>query len=275
MILDNCRSKIDRASEHLQALDELVDGTFADESNVPVLGTRAEPNTSRPGTFRNSVYVSFAPNLSEMLNRAALLLGDAVHNLRTALNYLAFEVSIDDHGQLTEDEEKDVGFPICKDQPSWMSAAGQQLRFVSQEHLQVMESLQPFNNPDTVSLPNTPAGFHPLLALERLDIIDKHRTIPVVIGNVGGFSTNRLNPVVMLAMMTGGLLRQAQGVIPLVEGAELASFVATGDPLPNNPDALPIEPLVSLEDGTPVVAMLKRIRIMVEDAIERMEASGK
>jgi hypothetical protein len=96
----------------------------------------------------------------------ALALGDFVHNLRSALDYLVGAMRIDG-------PTKDSAFPIFLrwvEQPSFRDRASKQLAGIPDEAKKRIEAMQPYEGRDT-------AGWRGLAALETLWNVDKHRTI--------------------------------------------------------------------------------------------------
>ena len=183
MTLHSCWAKVERAKEHCDALNAAVAEIFSVEANIPILGTRAE--SQGDGLYKNIVYVSHASDLSVPLARVGLTLGDAIHNLRSALDHLAYGLSISNKANLTQAEERTIYFPICGDASDWGRKVETDLRFVGGTDRDIIRRHQPYLRPDSIAVSNAPVGFHPLLALHRLDIIDKHRLIPTIVTDAG------------------------------------------------------------------------------------------
>jgi len=263
MPFDTCWAKIERAKEHSDALDAHLDEVFSIDANCPVLGTKGYRDGGGKGIHKNVVYVSYAPDLTEAMARAGVLLGDAIHNLRSALDHLAYQLALKNRGKLTETQERSVYFPICKEQKDWPKEWKRKLRYVGRLDREVIKRYQPFSPPhDNVTISNTPPDFHPLLALERLDIIDKHRLIPTVIMDAGGYSSNSINPGILMSFVTGTIERQDR-VIRVEKGAEVYTFLTPKVLLKDVEMDAKITPNVSLEDGTPIQPMIKRMAAVI------------
>jgi hypothetical protein len=101
-----------------------------------------------------------------------LLIGDAAHNLRSALDHLALACSIRgaDHA-LSEDEEKAIEYPICLSPADFGRAARRSLAHLEATPLEIIRRYQPY----VLHSDNPKFAFSWRLA--RLDNIDKHRRI--------------------------------------------------------------------------------------------------
>lgn len=149
--------KFARAQEHVSALN----------GRLPLWYARAkmetEPVISEDGR-RVEVIVRLhdEPPLSEW----SLILGDAVHNYRAALDALVWELT--NLGDRTPKEPKKVTFPMVTDQSKWKYAA-EYLESMPPEALERVRQVQPFNyEPGEVSA---------IWLLHQLDIQDKHRSL--------------------------------------------------------------------------------------------------
>jgi hypothetical protein len=133
----------------------------------------------------------------------ALLLGDAIHNARAALDYAVVAMAEQSQGRTLLDEETDhLQFPIheqpierFKDtvmaEPAGRRRAGR-LWLVSEEFVDRVEQVQPYNGwsyawPDDLSLSTNMAGDRSLLALlNRLSNQEKHRRLALVVADLRG-----------------------------------------------------------------------------------------
>jgi hypothetical protein len=107
--LAECRAKIQRAHEHRNALDAVikpvVSGT-APEADLVRIGAKLDPQSGQH-VFR----VATIPN--DWGLRVGVILGDVVHNLRSALDYLFWQLYCHHiRVPLTNREAKTVQFPI-------------------------------------------------------------------------------------------------------------------------------------------------------------------
>lgn len=104
----------------------------------------------------------------------SLILGDAIHNLRSALDSLALDLAR--MGSVNPEQEKYVYFPICNTQKCWKTAVEKSLKTVAQDALDIIHHFQPF----TRNKPNSSA----LLLLNQLSNRDKHRAAIDIVDKV-------------------------------------------------------------------------------------------
>lgn len=150
------RQKIKRADEHIADLQALVSDFLS--RDFYTLGTKHKPHIDHV-----AYYVIHADPLPV---EAACILGDAVHNLRSALDHLFWQL-VDVSGATAD---KHTQFPITKTLQQYNSAFGK--REITQIHarwpdaVQILRDVQPYRTTDDT-----------LWYLHQLDIEDKHRLI--------------------------------------------------------------------------------------------------
>lgn len=153
--------------------------------------------------------------------------GDAVHNLRAALDLLVCQLV------LTTGKRPDMKteFPIFLDAAKYKAGSPRKVKGASKTVVEIIESLQPYHktgNPES----------HPLWLLHRLDIRDKHQLLNIITTAV---QTQRFE------IDTGGDFLLADGeyrmlVSPVEDGTELGQFTLT------RPDAkVNVKPHVTFE----------------------------
>jgi hypothetical protein len=109
-------------------------------------------------------------------SRVGLLVGDAVHNLRSALDHIAYALAEDGAAAIghtmTGEERADIQFPTCINLNQFQSQIGRgRLRFVEATPHALIELYQPYN-----LLGQDPEHAIPRV-LSDLDNTDKHRVI--------------------------------------------------------------------------------------------------
>lgn len=154
------RLKLSRGLEHLRALDDAI-ATYLDGDPVKII---REIDSRHPGR----VVLSLALK-SEPPRTLSAVIGDCVHNLRTALDHLAWQLVVA-NGGVPREGRGGTQFPIVLKRPKdgthpRVAVAGG----VSAKALSAIEALQPFHRRDPEN--------HPLAILTRLDNTDKHRTL--------------------------------------------------------------------------------------------------
>jgi hypothetical protein len=154
-------------------------------------------------TFRAAEPYSLTPEPTEKLGRLAYRLrfhtpvpvaisatvGDVLHNLRAALESLAFEIAKNSHGgTLSADQEKASTFPMCKDPKAFDTFVRRKKGLYDSRAYKAFRSVQPFVNLEEahrigVALDKSFEEEFQWSELHRLDImwnIDKHRRLSLM-----------------------------------------------------------------------------------------------
>ncbi|MEX1046597.1 MAG: hypothetical protein WD757_04310 [Actinomycetota bacterium] len=165
--LQSAERKIGRAREHIIALEAEQD-KFGDKHPYP-LTTRFkdhdQPNIS-------AIVVESMEQPPEVMG---LILGDALGNLRGALDHVAWQLA--KRGtklNLTPEQESKVGFPIYDSESKFSSALDTYIPGIRPEHEAVVRHAQPYQRGEL-------AVDHPLAVLQRLSNDDKHRLTHTVL----------------------------------------------------------------------------------------------
>jgi hypothetical protein len=182
------QSRLDRALYHLESLKEKRDA-WRDENPF-----RTWTEHDADGTKKVLwVEVLKAPPVTQL----SLIIGDCLHNLRSALDNLAFELALAHKGErLSKTMERDSGFPIlpkCSDQA--LKNLNRNLRGVDPTAKTIIQGLQPYNRGEGF------ATNDPLWQLNQLNVEDKHRLPHVtLLGTaslsywVQGFEADEIEP---------------------------------------------------------------------------------
>jgi len=217
--LDDSRAKIARARTHLQ---DLVRDSSIWMATVGPGSMRVEKvRDSKPGTFH--FVAKDVPTTDPF--RWGLYFGDMLHNLRGALDHLAYALA--DKDSPTRCEERDTQFIIVPDAAAFARASWH-LKHLSQRHRDLIEGEQPYvQQPADVAI-------HPLSVLEQLSNVDKHRIIHVVSFGSDLFSFNVPSPFHLTnATITGQVIYEN----PLEEDARLMTLtIAKQDESGPDPD---------------------------------------
>jgi hypothetical protein len=145
--------KVDRAREHLASLLTEV-RTYLDSKLYAVEANRD------PGS-RRLVY-SVASVRPAPLKLSALL-GDTIHNLRSSLDHLAYQLVCVGTGKSPSSH---VYFPIADDHAKYIEQSRRQLKGVTPAALGTIDALKPYRG-----------GNDELWRLHKLNNIDKHRVL--------------------------------------------------------------------------------------------------
>jgi len=100
-------AKLTRAQGHVEDLRRAILDSCGGEAPPRVLSTRREFDPS------NNLILWIAESLPEIGDDWGLIVGDAIHNMRCALDHLWWQLAIDHLGRKpTEEEARDIMFPI-------------------------------------------------------------------------------------------------------------------------------------------------------------------
>jgi len=166
----NHRLKLARAAEHLAALKSATQDYSREVNHRLVRGY--DPLTDE---FIVRVQITKPIPLEW-----GLIIGDVLHNLRSALDSLVFELAERHAGGLGVQEVRKIQFPIC-DRPGTFQTEVKQkkkLLHVTPKAVAEAERLQPY-------MPTAWPGGNPLGILRDLSDIDKHRKLLLAYSNLG------------------------------------------------------------------------------------------
>jgi hypothetical protein len=153
--LSGALAKIERAKEHIRNLDR---------ERAAFLGSN--PYTLTPefnGETSSTLY--FLDDCRDVPIVIPLIAGDAIHNLRTALDYLACWLVRDNGNEPTFH----TYFPICKSAEEYRTKSKGKTQGVAEAVKQAIDTFKPYRG-----------GDNSLWGLHKLDIIDKHNLLVVV-----------------------------------------------------------------------------------------------
>ncbi len=167
------RRKVERAKTHIETLGAKVQMFLA--SRRYVVATRRDAETRR--------LTYYAATVQNPPTDLCAVAGDAFHNLRSALDYLA--------GQLVRaagnTPTADTAFPIYDDTAKYAAHSGSRLNGISSDAVKAIDALEPWKG-----------GQNDLLwRLHRLDIVDKHREWLVIASR---YSSMNIMPVLALSV---------------------------------------------------------------------------
>lgn len=151
---DSANLKIQRATEHVNELNVLLQKqrpfAYVLETNTKT-GERA----------------TFAKRNESIIDRAAVILGDAIHNLRAALDHAYWDIV--SPFAVTDWEIRNVQFPFSETEVGLVKAVKKRLADkVSPSFYQTLLDLKPHGEP---------GGNEYLSLIHRFDILDKHKLL--------------------------------------------------------------------------------------------------
>lgn len=153
--------KLLRAQEHVASLHADISAFFQGDPYRLVVESNADftEHLAYPRLIAASPF-----------NQWALRVGEAVHNMRSAIDHAVYELGVRESGQEPPPGAKVLMMPVSdgsKPYSDW------RVKTLSEEARAFIESIQPYNHPN---------GFHNsgLWVLNEIDIADKHRLLQVV-----------------------------------------------------------------------------------------------
>jgi hypothetical protein len=264
--LDDSRTKIARAEEHRCALNAYITKLFETESNRPRMAGKFDKQT---GDY--ILYVSEVPDIAKLLRGASAIAGDAIHNLRSTLDCLAYELALKNNGGvLSEKRSKGVQFPLSEDRANWQTHVAE----VSPAHRAIIEPFQCYNAPSK--------DFHSLRRLRTLSNLDKHRLLNAVMipTNTQLFTNDRLSALVdrhFFATVATKFLHAFKvdhSNLPKPVAIELDAEIMRfhcDSPEPNVEMAGYVGREIAFEDGRPVDTDLRLIAATVSEIVGKFE----
>jgi hypothetical protein len=193
MPMDNVLQKIARSAEHLKSATEEIQQHINDKPG-DVIG-ELEPNSNRP------VLKFVAKPVPDAI---PIIIGDAIQNLRSALDYLVWELVIAANGSPGYQHM----FPICDTLDAFnQQIARKRLDGVPPDAITEIQGLQPYHL-------GTDAERHLLRVLDTLCNINKHRRILMLASAAHYSRTEIISSVVGLSVQTT--------LTPRYDGTEIA-----------------------------------------------------
>jgi len=157
-------SKLNRAREHVQGLAKEA-ATYHESLRV----RRVLENEGKDHVF---LWESYSP----APERLGLIIGDAVHNVRSSLDHLVVTLAkagaAANGGSVSADDERGLQYPIFNIDTTFDARKGRYLKHVSERDIVYIRARQPFTIAADPSI-------HFLARISDLDNADKHRQINV------------------------------------------------------------------------------------------------
>jgi hypothetical protein len=209
-IFPSARSKIDRAGEQTDALEVEFQGFYTEQTY-----TIQQPFDAETGRKK----AIFAVN-KEFDPRWSTIIGEIVHDLRSALDTAVYDLTIAKHGAPLDGTE----FPIFEDEVKYMETSKKgipvrgsglfKIRGVNDRAKALIRDAQPFEFRKT-----HPPNEAPILALvHELNIIDKHRTVHLMCQQTRQFGWKVLRDIHPISLVV---------ISALEDGAELGEWIPT------------------------------------------------
>jgi hypothetical protein len=146
------RAKIERANEHILNLHSAL-AAFRDSRPYKIL-TKHDENT------RELIY--YVASLNPTPARVLFVTGDAIQNLRSALDYLVCRLVEANRGTVTSD----TSYPVFKDATVYHAQRLRKVQGMRQDAINFIDATKPYKG-----------GTDDLWRLHKLNNIDKHRLL--------------------------------------------------------------------------------------------------
>jgi hypothetical protein len=161
--------KLDRAKKHMETVRRQTDA-FVERDPKP-LDFRAKKTA---GPSKSLKYVLRANIREEPPRELGLPIGDAVQNIRNALEYFAYELA-----SPARRKRGTTTFPIYEDRCRFEVLGAPRIEGLTGDERTLIERFQPYNTG------HPPPCNDPLAILHRLAIQDKHRVLLPVVAAIG------------------------------------------------------------------------------------------
>lgn len=250
-------SKIRRAKEHVAEAERRI---LAFVASKPI-GVTAKRN---PQTRQLIYSVSRCDEIPESL---ALVAGDAIQNLVSALDHLAFQLVCKDTGDKPPRPKK-VYFPIGEGASGYEALIGNRMQGARRPTIEAIAALNPYRG-----------GNDLFWMLQSLNNVDKHRTLLLVGSTTTGVGLAQLltAPPGMFPegvatdlrkQLAGIFLRPSDRGFPLKEGFELHIGAVDEEPNANHEFRFEValnEP--GIVEGRPLLPTLRQLTTLVDDVV--------
>jgi hypothetical protein len=154
------RVKVERAKKHLRDLEDEIVVNRDQCSSVFIENSDSIP--SGPQQLTTPLFPARIPRLPW---NAIATAGDLVHNLRSALDHLAYQLAT--VGTPGTEPSRRVEFPIAKDVATYESEKAKKIQGMKPEVVKAIDDLQPYKGGRNGDL---------LWRIHELDNLNKHRT---------------------------------------------------------------------------------------------------
>lgn len=255
--------KVERAKEHLRSLETEVRSYLA--STPYVVGTRRDPESRR--------LIYFLVSVQPTPLKISAILGDSIHNLRSALDHLAYQLVSVGTGKAPSSH---VYFPIADDRTKYLEQRRHQIKGASPQAIAAVDALTPYKG-----------GSDTLWKLHKLNNVDKHRVLitagsafqSVNIGPHLGREMQKQLASTPLASKVSELppldlfLRPADRLFPLKQGDEL--FIDAPEAVSDEKLQFRFEVAFGEQDvifGEPIIETLASMVTCVENLVPPFES---
>jgi len=200
------RLKLNWARRHLDTLQASIE-RFVAGGAVHAMTLRFDADSGK--------YIATLRTQREFPSEWTLIVGDVMHNTRSALDALTYALSVRNLGRNpTGREARQIQFPIIDRPEDWNAERDRRLGCVTEEVQAAIEKLQPYNS----AVAADPTFHHCLSIIRDISNVDKHRHILVAASAAADAGIVVTGPEIA----PGSMLSGWSGIV--VDGMEVASF---------------------------------------------------
>ncbi len=229
--LTDAFARIERARKQSEELNQGF-MEWQKSGGLQCIGER-DPQFARYGWF---IVMNAEPS-----DNLALVAGEIFNNLRSALDYIAYQIYLKGGGDPEAKQAKSVGFPIVTEEERWDNVVAANVPFAWDEATEKLKWCQPFVQlgQEITALP----------ALRGVGATDKHRSL--VMYAMGVFSISGTHPGASPGQSFVLLMAQPGPVVRLGQPALLGSVFLTNDLKSGDEALVPWSEGVKLEPPSP------------------------
>ena len=184
--IDMLLAKLERANKHISDLEPEW-RSFSSGGAYSILFKDDTDKRER------SYYLAVAKDIPQII---PLIAGDALQNLRSVLDHLAYHLVAVGTGQ--QGPFPRTYFPICESATEYKSESPRKVKGMRQDAIDAIDAIEPYRG----------GAGHILWQLHRLNNIDKHRLLLTVYGQL---SSHRLLPSQRMQMVERYLIGNPSG----------------------------------------------------------------
>lgn len=248
--------KVKRAKEHIADVDAQLRAFYSTEPYK--VGATIQPETRRP-----VYYVTRAHPTPESV---PLVAGDAIQNLMSALDYLAYQIICSD----TADNPPNpnwIYFPIADDAMKYESKKAGKMRGAAKDSFDVIDGLKPYRGGNSL-----------LWMLYKLNNVEKHRLLLTVGSQAAGVHIGQMVSPYLAGVFPAEAIALIQNMdtfivpadkgFPLKEGLEL--YIGAVGEKPNPKQQFRFQVALNergIAEGEPLLETLHQLTTLVEGIV--------
>lgn len=248
--------KVKRAYEHISAFEQQL--RIFLESRPYKVGAKRDP--------KNRKLIYYVESAEPIPDCLFLIAGDAIQNLMSALDHLAYQIVSSDTSD-NPPNPKGIYFPIADDSAKYEANKRKKMEGARQQTFDAVDALKPYKG-----------GNDQLWILHRLNNIEKHRLLLTAGSQAGGINLGQLMagrlsgtfpPEAAAAFeSTNIFLNPAEKGFPLTAGFEL--YIGAVDERPNPKQQFRFDVVLSetgIIEGKPMLETINQFAKLVDDIV--------